>query len=86
METIDIGSHIGHEFLATMGAGVSTAIKVREEAETFTFGPTEFSVSCSTTEGTIRARIMPEWSPHGATHFLYLVSIGYYDGVALHRW
>ena len=58
---------------------------LQEETETFVFGPTEISVSCSTTEGTIRARIIPEWSPHGATQFLHLVNIGYYDGVALHR-
>jgi len=30
-------------------------------------------------------RIVPWWAPIGATHFLHLVRLGYYDGVAIHR-
>jgi cyclophilin family peptidyl-prolyl cis-trans isomerase len=30
-------------------------------------------------------RIIPWWSPIGATHFLHLVRLGYYNGVAIHR-
>lgn len=52
-------------------------------------GWTEVEVKCMVTAQDeteeLSLRIVPWWAPIGATHFLHLVRLGYYDGVALHR-
>ena len=38
-----------------------------------------------TSKGTIRIRMMPEVAPMHVTSFLYLVKLGFYDGLSFHR-
>lgn len=75
---------IGHTFAYNVG-GVEHEFIVENELSNVIIGPEEIRVECSTTEGDIRADIIPSWSPFGAARFLHLVRIGYYDGCAINR-
>ncbi len=55
-------------------------------------GKSEIDVKCTTTVNgsqlanqELTIRVIPWWSPRGATHFLNLVRMGYYNGTALNR-
>jgi len=55
-------------------------------------GRQEIAVRCTTTtsgtqeiEQELNIRVIPWWSPNGASRFLQLVRMGYYNGVALNR-
>ena len=52
-------------------------------------GNNEISVQCTVTANkkleVLNLRIIPWWAPLGASHFIYLVRRGYYDGAALNR-
>ncbi|HYZ84774.1 MAG TPA: peptidylprolyl isomerase [Bryobacteraceae bacterium] len=43
------------------------------------------TVTLTTTLGTIRVQMEPEWAPNHVRNFLKLVSTGWYDGTAFHR-
>lgn len=95
-EWIHLDSQIGHKFSyqavvatsseeTTPPAAPLTEVQVLEKDASFAMGPEHYEVQCSTTEGDIHAHIIPNWSPRGATRFIQMVTIGFYDGTALYR-
>lgn len=78
-------TYLGHTFVYKYQNGYSEEMLVEDQSQIFGFGPNEFVVICSTTEGDIRMIVLTEMAVIGAARFLELVSSGYYDGSALHR-
>ncbi|MBI1853233.1 MAG: peptidylprolyl isomerase [Planctomycetes bacterium] len=46
---------------------------------------TDYRVAVDTTKGRFVIRLMPEQAPYSVTSFLYLVRLGFYDGLTFHR-
>jgi cyclophilin family peptidyl-prolyl cis-trans isomerase len=60
-----------------------TSIPKPEKAE---FDPAKtYYVRFTTNKGDVRIRLMPDVAPMHVTSFLYLVELGFYDGLAFHR-
>jgi len=79
-----INSYVGHMFTYVLGDAIEVLI-VEEPDTVFVIGPKVLLVRCTTTAGDITAKIIPDWSPHGAARFLRLVREGYYNGCGLNR-
>lgn len=81
---LTVSTFLDHSFAYEID-GVQASVSVSKDDSTFAIGPSEFQVECSTSAGDIHAHIIPKWSPFGASRFLELVDIGYFDGSALNR-
>jgi peptidyl-prolyl cis-trans isomerase A (cyclophilin A) len=65
--------------------GDKTTVYVEKEDSVHVVGPDTVQVECSGLLGPLHITVKPNWSPFGATRFLDLVHMGYFDGCALNR-
>jgi peptidyl-prolyl cis-trans isomerase A (cyclophilin A) len=90
-----IGSFAGHRFSYDYGGERHYLVTPAAEQELYLVllaGENEISVQCTVTSNSrkdsdlpLKIRVVPWWSPRGASRFLQLVRSGYYNGVALNR-
>jgi len=87
-------THPGHKFSYNFGGFThfATAPATSGHIKTLLGKETEIRVRCTTTGSgstetklPLDIKVIPHWSPHGASHFLDLVRVGYYNGAALSR-
>jgi len=93
---IEVTTYPGHTFSYDFGGERHFEETHENTASTFIKvllgGKTDVSVKCTTTVNgrnlsgnELSIKVIPWWSPRGASWFLHLVRTGYYDGVALNR-
>jgi len=90
-----INSVPGHKFSYEYGGEIHHLIVQAAEQYSYVVllaGKDDISVHCTVTSNgrkdsdlPLKIRVVPWWSPRGASKFLQLVRSGYYNGVALNR-
>ena len=87
-------THPNHKFSYNFGGFTHFAMAPATSGhiKTLLGKETEIRVRCTTTGSgstetklPLDIKVIPHWSPHGASHFLDLVRVGYYNGSALSR-